>query len=385
MGTTIRCGTLIVGQEQPPIHNAFVSIDVEGRILGVDREPPGWERPEDLVDWSGYTVIPGLIDAHDHPDIDLGDEVAQATAPQAWATLVAVRNLKTILGSGITTLRWTGARDRIDIVFRRAVAEGLVAGPRLLASGKLVARTGGHGWFWGHEADGPDAVRRAVREEVKTGVDWLKIMVTGGVATPGSDPISPGYTRDEIWAAVDEAHMHGKRIACHAYGGQGLRWAVEAGIDTVEHGALAHEELLELMAQNGTTLVSTMGIMEAGLLNPDVPSYAQQKFLAVKDAYLTTLRRAREIGVSVIVGTDINHAQLVRELEVLTEVGYSPLEALGSATWQAAKCLGIDQETGSITSGKWADMVAVKGNPLEGIGVLKNVAGVCIQGRLVGS
>ena len=189
-----------------------------------------------VIDWSAYTVMPGLVDCHDHLSIDIGDHMALINENDFVKAMRSVRNAETALRAGITTLRSMREKNFMDLYWRQAIEDGWIRGPRLVISCQSLVKTGGHGWFIGRETDGADSLRTAVRQQVKVGTDWIKFMLTGGSSTKGSDPLAPEYTAEEIKTIIEEAHHCGEKVAAHAHGGPGVKTAVEFGLDSVAIG-----------------------------------------------------------------------------------------------------------------------------------------------------
>lgn len=362
------------------LDRAVIAVDDRGKIVEILNAVPDEGQ---TVDWSSYVVIPGMIDAHDHLSIDLGDEEAQSKESTTTHVLRSVRNAKRILHAGITTLRDVGARGYIDVDLRDAIARGELDGPRLVVSGQFITRTGGHAWYFGDEVDGPDEVRKAVRKQAKHRVDLIKMMVTGGMGTPNSDPTSPGFSRDEIAAGIDEAHALGYKVAAHIHGGPAARWAVESGLDTLEHGIYCTEDDLRAMADHGTYLIVTYGLIDEALRAPHVPVFFKEKARTAQASYDRVLRSAVELGVKIAVGGDTYHADMPDELRALVKAGMSPLEAITAATRNGAEACGILTQTGTIETGKDADLVALGSDPRRDIGAVGDVRGVMKRGAVV--
>jgi imidazolonepropionase-like amidohydrolase len=271
-----------------------------------------------------------------------------------------------------------GGAHLIDLAVRDAAAAGLIQAPRILASGRLVCMTGGHGWPIGREADGPEEVRRAAREQIKAGADLVKLMATGGVMTPGVEPGSAQLTEEELRAGVEEAHKAGRRAATHAQGTQGVLNALRAGIDTVEHGFFLDEECVELMVRHGVFFVPTLAALhntEKAGLEAGVPEYMVDKARRTRSAQLESLALAKKAGVKIAAGTDAStpfnlHGKNGQELGLLVDNGFSPEEAVIAATSTAAACLGLEKDLGTVEEGKLADLIVVQGNPLDDIELL---------------
>jgi len=330
---------------------------------------------------NGMTLLPGFIDSHVHICIDGSPDPLSTTLKetQTTTTLKAAGFARCTLMAGVTTIRDMGGRNGIDLGIKEAINSGLIPGPRMLVSGQLICMTGGHGWQIGFEANGPDEVRRAAREQIKVGADIIKLMATGGVMTPSVEPGSEQFTVEEMQAGVEEAHKAGKKTATHAMGTRGIRNALKAGIDSIEHGVYLDAETVALMVERKVTLIPTVSALyhivtkgvEAG-----IPDYAVEKTLAVKPHHLASIGLAREAGVKIAMGTDAGtpfnlHGHNLNEVKLLVEwCDFSPMEAIESATRIAAEALGLDNQIGTIAEGKLADLVLVAGNPLDDIDLL---------------
>ena len=374
----VKCGVLLDGSGGPPRRGAVVEVR-DGSIVAVHGRPPS--TAEALVDWGAFTVLPGLIDAHDHLTLDLGDEELQSREPETWTVLKASGTAARIVSAGITTLRDCGARRQLDLQVRTAIASGLIRGPRLLVSGVPLTISGGACWFLGGEVDGPVEIRRLIRQQAKAGVDWIKVFVTGGAASKGANMLRAAFSAEDLRIIVEEAHELERRVVVHCHGGPGARFAIEAGADTIEHGVYFTRDDLELLAGRGIPLVITYGVYEQGMHSPDVPAFFREKCVEVMARYLTTIAAAREVGVRIAVGTDTVHRDLVAELRALQKAGYRAAEALQACTGWAADVLGL-QHVGRVEPGKVADLVAVEGDPLEDIAAVGRVRGVMQAGVL---
>ncbi|MFC4555389.1 metal-dependent hydrolase family protein [Georgenia faecalis] len=377
---TIKAGTLIDGTGAEPLTDMIITV-VDDRISAI-RPAAESSEPVDL-DCGDLTVIPGLIDCHDHLDLDVGDEEAQSREPVSYMAMKAVANAKVVLDAGITTLRYLGAPHGVDLELRRAIAAGEIPGPRLFVAAEPIMRTGGHAHFLGREADGVDDVRRAVREQLKKGADQIKVMASGGMSTAGSSPIVQEFTDEEIAAAIDEAHRALRPIAAHAHGGSGVTVAVRHGVDTIEHGVLLTREQVELIARSDTVLISTESVARAVAETPDMPDHYREKISGSLAASARMLAWAHEAGVTVAVGCDTAHARMDIEMSALVEAGWNPLEAIRCLTLNGAKVIRQQSELGSIEVGKIADLVAIDGDPLTDPSALRSVHHVMQAGRLV--
>ena len=366
-GRILENGTVLIENEK------IVKV-AEGRIT----------VPKDArkISLAGRTLLPGFIDCHVHLCLDGSpDPVASAISEPLTLTVVkAAQSAQRTLMAGVTSVRDMGGKDGIDLGLRQAIASGLIKGPRMLVSGQLICMTGGHGWQMGREANGPDEVRRAAREQIKGGADIVKLMATGGVMTPGVEPGSEQLTEEELRAGIQEAHKAGKKTATHAMGTQGILNALRAGIDSIEHGVYLNEACVSLMVEHQISLVPTISalyhILSSGI-EAGVPAFAVEKTRRVKPFHLKSIHLAREAGVRIAAGTDAGtpfnlHGQNLGELKRLVELGYSPTEAIESGTRVASQVLGMEKELGTIEEGKLADLVVVEGNPLEDIDLLQS-------------
>jgi len=360
------------------------AICIEGdKILEIhdanNYDPPAGAK---IRDWSNYTIIPGLMDCHEHLGLDLGDEHAQALEHDFKNVLRGVRNARKVLSAGITTLRSVGEKKHLEAHLRDAIAEGWIPGPRMIICGQFIMRTGGHCWYLGVEADGPDALRQAVREQVKNGADFIKLMITGGSSTPGSVPTQSDYTDVEIHAAIEEAHRLNRPVAAHIGGGQGAKAAIEAGIDSIEHGVYLTDEELSQMAERAIVLCATYGPYMAASKLENVPQFMKDNCARAAEHYLGTLAKAHEHEVKVVFGGDTYHADPGTEYKALIQAGFSPMEALDAGTVNAAIFLGYEDRLGTIEKGKIADLVALGGNPLENPDSLREVKAVMKEAKV---
>jgi imidazolonepropionase-like amidohydrolase len=339
-----------------------MTLAVEDRHIHEVRS--GWQAPPaaQVVDLTSFAVMPGLVDAHDHFGIDMGDGETAAMQDPQWRTLKGVKNARAMLASGITTLRNAGEMHNLGLHIRRAIEAGWIEGPRTVLSGVPISSTGGHGWFLGLEADGADEVRKAVRTNLKAGTEMIKMIVTGGATTPGADLNHPCFGELEIRAAVEETHLAGKRIGVHCYGGPAATWAIEAGVDSIEHGTYLTDEQLDLMARLGTFLVVTSSVMRAAAESTSVAAFMRERFRRVSEDYVVLIRRARTHKVRVAVGCDTHHASIAEEVETLIAAGFTAVEALTVATRGGAEQCGMDRQVGSLVPGKLADFIAVEGD-----------------------
>jgi imidazolonepropionase-like amidohydrolase len=388
---------LIDGTGSQPREGAGVTIR-EGRITSVTTAHTGSEgegTEVESIDLEGRVLLPGLINSHMHIMMDAGPDTFTYMRRNEFAAIVlhGAKRGEEMLRAGITAARDLGGFQYGELALRDAFAKGDFPGPRLLCAGRLITMTGGHGWDIGIEADGPDAVRKAARENLKRGTDCLKFMATGGVLTPGVEPGSQQLGEEEMRAGIEEARKVGKRTATHAQGTEGVKAALRAGIDTVEHGIFLDEEAIEMMVQRGVVYVPTLAapyrIVEAGE-EKGIPAYAVEKSKRVMDAHRKSFQWALNSGVTIAAGNDggtpFNPSDdLVTELRLMVEYGMDPLAAIGAGTLGSAKALGLSEETGTVQQGKWADLIILKKNadPLRDITALSQIWMVIKQGRVV--
>ncbi len=380
MRQTLLCGNLFDGEQDALQNDSWLTIE-NGRIEMVSSVKPG--DASDFLDLSRYTVLPGFIDCHDHICLDPGDEIEQASEPLAWLAIRGAARARKIAESGVTTLRNAGEHERIDLSVKRAIDAGMIPGPRLLTAGIWICRTGGHGWFDEIQADGPWEIRKAIREEAKHGVDWIKIMVTGGITTPNTDPLISDFTNDEIVAAVDETHRLGKRIAAHAHGGPGVDYLIEAGVDSIEHGFYMDASQLKEMAKKRIYLCSTCGIIDAIINEPTSPEFSRQGSIKVREVISRMLTNAIRENVPIVVGTDGNHGKMAIELDALIKAGYTNSKALKALTSVAAAFLGMSDQVGSIKKGLSADLVVIDGDPMTDIFAIEKIKAVIYKGNFI--
>jgi imidazolonepropionase-like amidohydrolase len=384
-------GRVFVGDGKV-LEHATVLVESD-RIVKVGKGKIPLPRGADKIPLDEGMLFPGFIDCHVHLCLDGSpDPVATLMKdPVPVTTLKASRLAHKTLMSGVTMVRDMGGKDGIDLCLRDAIRSGLILGPRMLVSRQMVCMTGGHGWPFGREADGPDEVRKAAREQIRGGADLVKFMATGGVMTPGVEPGAAQLTEEELRAGVEEAHKAGRKTATHAMGTEGILNALRAGIDSIEHGVYMNEEAISTSKKKGVPFIPTLSALfhiESKGVKAGIPAYAVEKTRRVKPHHLDSVRMAREAGVIVAAGTDAGtpfneHGQNVGEMIFLMDQGYSPADALRAGTSMAAKVLGVEKDFGTVEEGKVADLVVVNGNPLEDMKVLLTSVAVVMQGGKV--
>src|SRR6267378_3456766 len=352
------------------------------------------------IDLPDATLLPGLIDAHTHLTFELSSLGYQGLAiSTAREALHGARNARITLEAGFTTVRNLGAKDYADIALRDAINDGDVIGPRIVASGPAMGITGGHCdenllppafHFQGEGvADGIEGVQHKVREVIKYGADVIKICATGGVLSKGDDPNASQYTIEEMKAIVADAHRLGRRVAAHAHGAEGVRWASEAGVDSIEHGHLMDDAAIATLKKNGTYIVPTLYLMDwnrENLSQRNAPDYMVKKMQLVSAAGQNNLKRAFAAGLKVGFGTDAAvypHGLNAHEFAVYVRLGMTPLQAIQTSTLNDADLLGWSNKVGTVEPGKWADVIAVDGDPLRDVTTLEHVKFVMKGGTVV--
>ena len=276
------------------------------------------------------------------------------------------------LRGGVTAVRDLAGRDYLEIAVRDSINAGYQLGPTIRCAGKLICMTGGHGWYMGRETDGPIDVVKAVRENIKAGADLIKFIATGGVATPNVDPLLAQLTLDELTTGVAEARRFGRKSTAHAQGAPGIRNAIDAGVASIEHGFQLTDELIADMKTRGIYLVATLAALDRTLSRPDaLPDYIAEKARRFYDMHRDSVIRYHRAGGRLAMGTDAGtpfnfHGENAQELKLMVDLGISPLDALRSATANAADLIGFT-DRGRIADGHWADLVLVQGNPAEDI------------------
>src|SRR5256885_200639 len=371
------------------IENAAIVIDGPQIVWTVERGKIPKSAPNERSEIArapGRFAVPGFINCHCHLTLD-GDAnfAAEVQQSDALATLKAFRNARAALRAGVTTVRDLGANGPMVIELGRAIEHGTLEGPRIIAAGRGITTTGGHGFEVGRVADGPDEVRKAVREQVHAGARVIKLFSTGGILGGGTPPEVSQYTAEETAAAVEEAHRAGLRITTHAHGAGGMRVAADAGIDSIEHATLLDEKTIKLIKERDVALVPTLLVVHSLLENASaLDSVIVERTRAVSEKHREGVRAAHKAGVRIATGTDAGasftrHDRFALELQLLTECGLSTTEALTAATSGAARVVGLDQ-AGRIGAGCWADLVFVDGDPVKDLGVLMSPKGVYVRG-----
>jgi imidazolonepropionase-like amidohydrolase len=401
----LKAGRLVDGRGGSPLVPAMVRVEGD-RIVEVAERlvvPPGAR----VIDLGTATLLPGLIDLHTHltdrEDVHWEEALLKTTPSQA--ALWGARNARVTLEAGFTTCRDMGPTwPYVDVDLRDAIAQGAVVGPRLLVAGSYVSSTGGAGDARQFSlfvdvptvhnlADGPDEIVKAVRTNFKHGADFIKILATGAVLSKGIPPGQQQYSDEEIQAAVTEARRWGRVVAAHAHGTEGIKAAIRAGVRTVDHGSMLDEEAIALLKSSSATYyVPTLYISQVVPGNSLVPESERERARQLKEVQLRSFKRALAQGLRIGLATDVPvmpHGQNAKELSFRVSLGESPMSAIVSATGINAEILGWSDRMGTVESGKWADVVAVSGDPLQDITALEHVgfvmkAGVVYRDALSG-
>lgn len=392
---------LVDGTGSAPLHQPVVvilddSIQAVGRAEQVPLQ--GWPEAE-VLDASDLCILPGLVDAHVHLVCSAGDDpLSDLLRDDADALLLrATHNAQVALCAGITTLRDCGGPRRTVLSLRNAINAGIIMGPHILASGIPITITGGQSYWLGLEADTTEELLKAARTMAREGADFFKVMATGGAMTPGSNPRAPQYSTAELAVVVAEGQRLGKKVAVHVHGTAGIRNAVAAGVDTLEHcswlapvdGLEFDEHLVGEIARRGIHVDPTLMTGYRALTNDQGLTADQQRPYALRQERLSCYRKMIRAGVKFLAGTDAGVAHippdsLAQNIALLVhELGISPMAAIQAATQRSAEALGLVAETGTIQPGKRADLILVEGNPTQDTDALRRVRWVVCNGRVM--
>ncbi len=337
---------------------------------------------EKIHDFSGSTLLPGLIDSHTHHSLDASQEnyLDRMSDSIPDLTLRATAMMKKDIQAGVTTCRTLGDREYLDVACRDAVNSGLITGPRSIVAGKGIRSSKGHG-FVGYPFDGSEAIKNAVKENIDAGADFIKIYITGTLKKGRELPSF--LTKEEIQTAISTSHKSGVTVASHCVGGIGLDNALELGLNTLEHAYHISDYQIERLVKSNTKLVLTL----SPILNDEIvnryPKHLIQGHLDEREDISERMRAIINAGIPFALGTDGMHGGLAQEAEYAVELGAANIDVLKAITLNGAKICAIENETGSLETGKDADIIAVEGNPFEHIGSLKKVKAVIKQGKLV--
>jgi imidazolonepropionase-like amidohydrolase len=404
--TYVRAGRLFDGTGDAVRENVVIVVADE-RIQSVSPAaavsiPAG----ASVIDLSRATVLPGLIDCHTHlgSRADRYDEIYNFKDTPFQSAFAATVNARKTLEAGFTTVRDVGSRPFLAVDLRNSINEGLIVGPRVVASGPGISITGGHGDLNNFSpqtrvamfpeerdfqiADGVDQIRHVVRAQVKYGVDVIKILATGGVLSKGDSPGAPQFTPEELKAAAEEAHMAGRKIAAHAHGTQGIKNAILAGIDSIEHASLIDDEGIRLSKEHGVYLVMDIyndDYILGKAIEFGLPKENVDKEKAIGRQQRENFERAVKGGAKMAFGTDAGvypHGDNAKQFYYMVKYGMTPAQAIRAATSSAADLLGRTKEVGTVEAGKYADLIAVSADPLQDVRALENV-GFVMKGGVV--
>ena len=404
--TYIRAGHLLDPASGTYSENVTLVV-ADGRVRSI--EPAGYNVPRgaETIDLTSQYVLPGLIDCHTHlgARADEYEEIQSFVKTPFDSAIAGVVNAKATLDAGFTSVRDVGSRPFLAVDLRRNIDAGYIPGPRMVASGPGISITGGHGdlnnyspqttvtMFPAHRdfeiADGPDQVRETVREQVKYGVDVIKIHASGGVLSKGDQPGAPQFSLEELKVAADTAHQAGRKIAAHAHGAQSIKWAIMAGIDSIEHASLVDDEGIALALQHGTYFV--MDIYDDDYILQMGPKLGMTEELLNKERGVgqtqrDNFRKAHAAGVKMAFGTDAGvypHGDNAKQFHYMVVYGMTPVEAIRAATTSAADLIGRSKDVGSLLPGHYADLIGVDQDPLKRVEVLEHVSTVVKGGNVV--
>jgi imidazolonepropionase-like amidohydrolase len=402
----IHAGRLIDGTGKA-VQTQVTILVHDDRITAIQ---PGFTAPKgaEVIDLSASTVLPGLIDDHVHitQSFHKGDPIHTAMTRTAYDDEIdAVNNARATLMAGFTSIRDVGSATGVVVALKRAINNGLTPGPRMWVAGTPLGPTGGHGdaadgldpelshpGWTDNLIDSPEGARKTVRRLKREGADLIKIMPSGGVMSIGDDPRLQLMEDDEIKAVIETAHSLGMKVAAHAHGKQAIDHTIELGVDSIEHGTYADAESYRLFKAHGTYFVPTMlvgaKVVEHAKAHPeDLNPSTVQKALTVVPYMLQNMHNAYAAGVKIAFGTDTfgmsNHGENAQEFKLLVGAGMSPMEAIKTATWNAADLIGDTQDIGTVQPGRYADIIAVDADPLKDVTVLEHVAFVMKGGVVV--
>lgn len=390
----IRNALLIDGVRKEPIEGVSVLIENKKiKKIGKSIIPP---EGSEIIAAEGKTVMPGMIDCHVHLVLDGESNWPDCVInePFAMVAIKAVKYVGRYLPAGFTTIRDAGSQENLGVSIRNAINEGIIEGPRVLASGRVLSITGGHCQFfppWVFDealrrqttaeiVDGREDIRKAVRRQLAEGVDSIKFCATGGVMDPISNPEAQEFSDEEMETIIEEANRLSKRTLTHAQGTKGIKAAIRAGVGSIEHGFMLDDECIKLMKEMGTFLVPTLSALYWEVkkgVESGIPEVSVKKAEQLIDLNIQSFKKAVSGGVKIAMGTDAatpfnKHGDNAFELELMVKNGMTEMEAIIASTRTAAENLGISDKTGTIEEGKLADIIIINGNPLQDICLLQN-------------
>ena len=385
----IRGGVLIDGAGADPVEDGAVLVEGD-KIVEVGPASAISAGRADVIDAKGRTIMPGMIDTHIHIGSDGNpNPMRRLKELTAFVAIKSAVHARALLEAGFTAVRDAGAHGYTNIATRQAIDSGLIVGPRMRAPGYGLTSTGGHGdSYYRPEVqidnpglvDGPDEVRKATRLMLKMGADCIKfVSATGGVMSDGDEPAVPQFTIEEMAAGIHEAKMHGVYTFAHAQGNEGIKNAIKAGINSIEHGFWIDDEAAQMMIDGNVYFVPTLNavhqIVEYGL-EAGIPEYGVRKARAAQEAHLESFARAYKAGVKIAMGTDAGtpfnrQGENAIELDLMNRAGMSAMDAIVATTKTAAELLQWGDKTGTLEAGKWADLILVDGNPLDNVSILR--------------
>lgn len=387
----LRAARLFDGTGRPAIENAVVIVENDLITAAGALETVGIPPEAEIVDLPGHTLLPGLIDTHTHLTQAGERRIFDRTPEEPEARLLkSVRNMRTDLKAGVTTIRLVGTPDFSDIAIREAIEAGDIPGPRIVTATRAIHATNGHGYAGGF--DGVDEIRKAVRTNLRRGADVIKFMATGSVDRPGGHFL-PEYSREEFAAIIEEAHRYGRKACTHCIQPTEIKLCVDLGVDFIEHGHMMDDDCIDLMKRNGTWLVGTLAIvLDEDIFAQDLsvnPEFRDVEWLPRRRMAPENTRKAIAAGLNYACGTDAMHGGMAYEVRAHVDVGIDNRIALAAATGNAARACGLDYLVGTLDRGRQADIIAVDGDPLTDITALERLSLIMKAGRrydyLIGS